>query len=97
MTAEPLASEGRGPRAARAVSFTVALGITLSSVIYPRIYASDMYDVAHGLMALLMLGMSACYVHGIGFVPRHPVLRWVFSPWVAWPVVALAVWGLATR
>lgn len=92
-----MSAEPGGQRWLRAVSFAIALSITFSVVTYPRLYASDMHDVAHGLMALLMLGMSACYVHGIGFVPRNAVLRWVFSPWVAWPVVAVAAWGLATR
>lgn len=97
MSAEQPTAKERGHRLARAISFAIALSITLSVVTYPRLYASDMHDVAHGLMALLMLGMSACYVHGIGFVPRNAVLRWTFSPWVAWPLVAVAVWGLATR
>ncbi|MEG0820992.1 MAG: cyd operon YbgE family protein [Burkholderiaceae bacterium] len=84
-------------RLARGLSLAVGLAVTASVAVYPRMYATDMQDVPHGLMALLMIGMSACYVHGIGFVPRNPVLRLAFSPLVAWPLVAYAAWAIATR
>lgn len=82
---------------AQLISLLAGLSVTMSVAIYPRMYATDMQDVPHGLMALLMMAMSACYVHGIGFVPHNRVARLVFSPWVAWPLLAYAAWAIATR
>jgi predicted membrane protein len=95
--ATPPPRAGVAARLACLVSFVVALSVTASVVIYPRMFAEDMQDVPHGLMALLMIGMSACYVHGIGFVPHNRILRLAFSPLVAWPLVAYAAWAIATR
>lgn len=74
---------------ARAVSFSAALAITVTVLIFPRTIALDMHSVPHGWLVLLMFGMSFGYVHGIGFVPHNPWLKTVFSPWVAWPLMLL--------
>jgi predicted membrane protein len=53
--------------------------------------------VPHGFLALLMMGMSAAWVHGFGFVPQNRILRVLFSPLVAWPVILIGVWGVFLR
>ena len=77
---------------ARAVSFTAALTITVTVLIFPRLIALDMHTVPHGWLVFLMLGMSFGYVHGIGFVPKNRILQKVFSPIVAWPVMSFGSW-----
>lgn len=77
---------------ARAVSLTAALAITVTVLIFPRLIALDMHTVPHGWLVLLMFGMSFGYVHGIGFVPQNKYLKTLFSPIIAWPVMALGAW-----
>lgn len=84
-------------RAARALSLALALSVTAVVVAAPRLFATSMHDVPHGLLALLMLGMSAAYVHGVGYVPRHRRLRPLAGPLVAWPLVGIAAALLAVR
>ncbi|MBR4940038.1 MAG: cyd operon YbgE family protein [Burkholderiaceae bacterium] len=77
---------------ARAVSLTAALAITVTVLVFPRLIALDMHTVPHGWLILLMFGMSFGYVHGIGFVPQNKYLQTLFSPIIAWPVMALGAW-----
>lgn len=77
---------------ARAVSLTAALAITVTVLVFPRLIALDMHTVPHGWLVLLLLGMSFGYVHGIGFVPQNKYLQTLFSPIIAWPVMALGAW-----
>ena len=77
---------------ARAVSLTAALAITVTVLVFPRLIALDMHTVPHGWLILLMFGMSFGYVHGIGFVPQNKYLKTLFSPIIAWPVMALGAW-----
>ena len=77
---------------ARAVSLTAALAITVTVLVFPRLIALDMHTVPHGWLVLLLLGMSFGYVHGIGFVPQNKYLKTLFSPIIAWPVMALGAW-----
>ena len=48
-----------------------------------------MNTVPHGWLVCLLLGMSAAYVHGFGFVPENRYLKFFFSPVAAWPLMLL--------
>lgn len=75
----------------RCLSIVAALAVTVVVVCFPRLVAIDMHAVPHGWLVCLLLGMSFCYVHGFGFIPENKTLRIVFSPLVAWPLLALGV------
>jgi len=40
-----------------------------------------------------MLDDNGHYSHGVGFVPRHWIWKWLFSPFLSWP---LMIWGYYT-
>lgn len=82
---------------ARTVSILAALAIVAIVVLYPRLIATSAAEVPHGFLALLLLGMSCAWVHGFGFVPQNRFLRVAFSPLVAWPVIAIGIWGVFLR
>lgn len=70
---------------ARAVSLVSALALMILVTVLPRgLAAPDGTPIGHGLLALIMWGMSAGFVHGVGFVPRNKVLRLVLGPVAAW-------------
>ena len=75
----------------RCLSIVAALAVTVVVVCFPRLVAIDMHAVPHGWLVCLLLGMCFCYVHGFGFIPENKTLRIVFSPLVAWPLLALGV------
>ena len=70
---------------ARGVSLVSALALMILVTVLPRGLADpDGSPIDHGLLALIMWGMSAGFVHGIGFVPRNNVLRILLGPVAAW-------------
>ncbi len=70
---------------ARGLSLLAALTLMLLVTLLPRgLTAEDGSPISHGVLALIMWGMSAGFVHGVGFVPRNRILRVLLGPVVAW-------------
>ena len=82
---------------ARAVSLLAAVAVAAVIILYPRLVAEDSASVPHGFLVVLLMGMSAAWVHGFGFVPENRILRVLFSPIVAWPVMIIGTWGVFLR
>lgn len=74
--------------AARLLSFALAIGLSSALLIMPQLVAITTHELDHGSLSLAMLGISAGFVHGVGYVPTTLVWRWLFSPYVAWPLMA---------
>lgn len=77
----------------RLVSLALALGMSGWIFADPRAFA----HAGHGLLSLVMLGVSAGFVHGVGFVPQARVWRLAFSPWLAWALMGAGLWLLAGK
>lgn len=69
----------------------LALSLSVLIFIYPQAVAVSVSGVNHGLLALLMWGISIGFVHGVGFVPRMALWRAVFSPFLGWPLMVFGV------
>jgi len=70
---------------ARALSLLAAFGLMLLVTLLPRgLTVEDGSPLGHGVLAPIMWGMSAGFVHGVGFVPRNRILRVLLGPVVAW-------------
>jgi predicted membrane protein len=50
-----------------------------------------MHDVPHGALVLLMWGVAAGFVHGVGFTPRGSMLRFWLGPLAAWVLMAFGL------
>ena len=81
----------------RGLSLLAAAAVVRVVVLYPRLIAEDGAHVPHGFLVVLMLGMSAAWIHGFGFIPKNRILSILFSPLVAWPVLCLGLWGVFLR
>lgn len=67
----------------RMLSLLLALAMAGMVLTYPKALA----HAGHGMLSLIMLGMSAGFVHGVGFVPEYKLWRILFGPWVAWSLL----------
>lgn len=77
---------------ARGLSLAFASALMLLVTLAPRaLTGEDGRAIGHGLLMLVMWGMSAGFVHGVGFVPRTPLLRLLLGPLAAWPLMALGL------
>lgn len=75
-------------RAARALSLLSAGGLALVIMLYPVALSKGGATPSHGLLTLVMLGISAGFLHGVGFTPRARLLRALFHPLLAWLLMA---------
>lgn len=76
----------------RGVSLAAALGLMILITLLPRALTNaDGSTVSHGVLALIMWGMSAGFVHGVGFVPHNRVLRVLLGPVAAWAGLAIGL------
>jgi len=81
---------------ARGVSLVAAASLALAITAYPRGLTHDGLALNHGLLILLMWGMSAGFVHGVGFDPSNRWLHMLLGPLFAWPILLLG-WALFVR
>lgn len=79
-------------RPARLVSLLAAIVLMLLVTLYPAALTRDGAALPHGLLMLVMWGLSAGFVHGVGFVPRHPLLQLGLGPFAAWPLLGLGLY-----
>lgn len=81
---------------ARLLSFVLAVALTAFILIWPRAVAASLTEVRHGLLSLLMWGIAAGFVHGVGYVPVYRIWRLLLGPLVGWPLMLGGiVWVLA--
>lgn len=93
MTA-PHAGPARGADAAPGLhlpALAVALLIMLVGTLYPPLLMDASGQAHHGLASAVFWAMSAGFVRGLGFVPRWPLWRWLFSGWACVAALALAL------
>lgn len=81
---------------ARGLLLAAATGLALAITIYPRGLVHDGVLLGHWLLALLMWGLSAGFVHGVGFDPDNRYLRVLLGPYIAWPLLMMG-WTLFVR
>lgn len=80
----------------RSLSLASAASLALAVTAYPRGLMHEGIALDHGLLSLLMWGMSAGFVHGVGFDPSNHWLRVLLGPVIAWPILLLG-WTLFLR
>jgi predicted membrane protein len=78
-------------KTARLVSLLAAGALALIIMIYPVVLSQDGAAPSHGLLALVMLGISAGFIHGVGFTPRALIWKWLFHPVLAWLLMAAGI------
>jgi predicted membrane protein len=66
------------------------IAVTLLLAVYPHVVVDASGRVDHGATLALAWAMSAGFVRGVGFVPRHRVLRWTLSGTACAAALALA-------
>ncbi|MBK3866791.1 Cyd operon protein YbgE [Pseudomonas stutzeri] len=76
---------GRGYGAfSRMLSLLLAAPLALVLLIHPAAMLDGQGGYSHPQLMLVMWGISAGFVHGVGFVPRWWGWRWLLGPLPAW-------------
>lgn len=74
--------------AARGLSLALACGLSGLILFLPTVVFGAQGELNHTLLLLIMWGVAAGFVHGVGFVPRMPLWRLVLGPYAAWLLMA---------
>jgi predicted membrane protein len=78
---------------ARGVSLVTAIALMLLVTLFPRaLTTADGSPIGHGVLMLIMWGMSAGFVHGVGFVPRNRLLRLLLGAAAAWALMGVGLY-----
>lgn len=76
----------------RGITLATAFILMLLVTLFPRpLTVEDGSPISHGTLMLIMWGLSAGFVHGVGFIPRNPVLRVVLGPVIAWLLMGVGL------
>lgn len=75
----------------RLASLLLAIALTCAITVYPNGFLDHAGAVNYGWATLLMWGIAAGFVHGVGFVPRGRLWRLLLGPWTALPLMAAGV------
>lgn len=70
--------------ASRVLSLLLAGPLALVLLIHPAAMLDGQGGYSHPQLMLVMWGISAGFVHGVGFVPNLMLLRWLMGPLPAW-------------
>jgi len=82
--------------ASRWLSLTLVLPLSLILLLHPVLLLDSRGQYSHGVLMLMLWGIAAGYVHGVGFDPQARAWRLVFHPLLAWSLMALAYAALLT-
>lgn len=86
---------GRSEHPLRGLTFALALLLALVLTVYPVAAIGASGRPSMGLLALLLWGICAGFVHGVGFEPRAAAWRIALGPWIALPLMTLGALVLA--
>ena len=73
----------------RALSLLMAIPLSLVLLIHPASMLDADGRYSHSLLMLIMWGVAAGFVHGVGFEPRALAWRVMFHPLLAWGLMAV--------
>ncbi len=72
---------------ARIISMILALFLSVVLTVNPGHIAQSIDQLDHGYLSLLMLALSAAFIHGIGFNPIFWLWKILFSPYFSWVIL----------
>ena len=90
MTEVAIAAETLKPnKFAMAISFLLALPLAGVLLIHPAMMLDANGEYSHSTMMYIMIGISGGFIHGVGFIPKFWLWKWLFGPFLAWPLMLL--------
>lgn len=85
--------EKKPNKLAMVISCLLAFPLAAVLLLHPAAMLDADGNYSHSAMMYIMIGISGGFIHGVGFVPRFWLWKWLFSPLIAWP---LMLWGYYT-
>ncbi|MPW43099.1 cytochrome bd biosynthesis protein [Acinetobacter guerrae] len=74
---------------AMVISFLLALPLAAVLLVHPAMMLDANGHYNHSVLMLVMLGISGGFIHGVGYIPQFWLWKWLFSPYIAWPLMLI--------
>jgi predicted membrane protein len=84
-------------KTARLVFLLAAGVLALVIMLYPVALSKDGATPPHELLALVMLCISAGFIHGVGFTPTAALWLYLFHPFLGWLLMAVGLLLILSR
>ena len=81
----------------RIISLLLACGLSGLILILPQVLTNQDGSPNHSLLMLLMIGIMVGFIHGVGFQPKTPLLRYGLSPLIGWPIMIGGLFYIVTK
>lgn len=78
---------------AMVISCLLAFPLAAVLLVHPAAMLDANGEYSHRAMMFIMIGISGGFIHGVGFIPQYWFWKWLFNPFLAWP---LMLWGYYT-
>lgn len=80
-----------------AICCLLAFPLAAVLLLHPAAMLDANGEYSHRAMMWIMIGISGGFIYGVGFVPKFWAWKWLFSPYVAWPLMLYGyyTWFLA--
>jgi predicted membrane protein len=78
----------------RAVSFIVTLAASAILMLFPFLLRHVPQSRIHTALPVMLFGFAGLFVHGVGYRPDNRLLRILFAPLCAWPLIAAGIFLL---
>lgn len=85
--------EKKPNKLAMVISCLLAFPLAAVLLLHPAAMLDAEGNYSHSAMMFIMIGISGGFIYGVGFIPRFWLWKWLFSPFIAWP---LMLWGYYT-
>lgn len=85
--------EKKPNKLAMVISCLLAFPLAAVLLLHPAAMLDADGEYSHRAMMFIMIGISGGFIYGVGFIPRFWLWKWLFSPFIAWP---LMLWGYYT-
>ena len=71
------------------ISFLLALPLAAILLVAPSLMLDENGHYSHPMLMLVMIGISGGFIYGVGFIPKFWLWKWLFSPYISWPLMIL--------
>lgn len=72
--------------------FTMAVPLAGVLLINPALMLDEHGHYNHTALTMIMVGISAGFIYGVGFIPRFWLWRWLFGPLTALVLMGYGYW-----
>lgn len=76
-----LQTKAEEPTSIALLPLSIAMIIGLGISIFPQPLINASGQANHAAASILLWAMSAGFVRGVGYIPKHRIWRWLFSGW----------------